>query len=135
MSEQILKDYETFEELPNNYLLINDKSNVFYLINEDKTFIVREQLKKCVLNKEKRTVEIEKNYLNVINGDVVANISKVCFLDNNDQSIELGNIKIYIETLQNILNIKGNNKCLLTFDDVKILTHLNEEKNKEYSKK
>lgn len=135
MNEHILKDYETFEELPSNYLLINDKCNVFYLRKKDKFFIVREQLKKCILNKEKRTVEIEKNYLNVINGDLVASISKVYFLDNNEQSIELNNLNIYIESLKSILNLKDDEKYLLTYDDVKILTHFKEEKNKEYYKK
>lgn len=33
MEENVLKDFETFEEFPNKYLLVDANSNVFYIMS------------------------------------------------------------------------------------------------------
>ena len=119
MGEMILKDFETFEEIPDGVLLIKEGTNLSYVTNKEETFVAREFIE-SVENDDVKT-KYTIGYYDVINNKNRLTIKIV--KDNNSGKViclyNEDNIKVI--TLDKMLNIKGNSVAYFDIDDVKDL--------------
>lgn len=130
MEKNVLKDFETFEEFPDKYLLIDDKSNAYYIKINDKSFIVRRNIDSISIFSEEKKVSYENSYYSIIDNKLV---SKLKFLRSISELSEDLESEYKIIHLSKLLNIKGNSKYYLTLEDVKTL--INYDKNQKVYKK
>lgn len=135
MSEKILKDFETFEEYPEAVLEIKPNTNLVYIQKGEETFVAREFLKK--MTGDDSSVEYVLKYKDVINNKV-----KLTAEIKNENGTTVINypkepFKVYqIIHLDEILNIKYNDRYYFSLNDVITLCNFKEqeaiEKRKHY---
>jgi len=130
MEKNVLKDFETFEEFPDKYLLIDNKSNTFYIKINDKSFIVRRNIDCISIFSEKEKVKYEIAYYSVVDNKLVSKLTILKSINDLNEDLET---EYKIVHLSKLLNIKGSSKYYLTLDDIKILT--NYDKSKKVYKK
>ena len=134
MKDQILRNFETFEEIPNGLLLVNEKSNLMYVRIGKKVFVAREFVE--TITGDRTSVIYTTSYYSVENNKniLTLNVQKHfvsgksdCL--NNDKNVE-------VIPLSKILNLSGNAVSYLTLEDVQTITNLKEveptEKRKYY---
>ena len=123
MEEVILRNYETFEEIPNALLEVKESSNLMYVRIGRFAFVAREFVDKVI--SENDTIKYKVSYYNVKNNEniLTVNIKKV------ESEIELIEKRkdINIIPLKNILNIKNNRVIYLTKQDVDDIIDFSDE--------
>lgn len=127
MKDIALKQFETFEEFPNKLLKVNKDSNLFYLKEDGKKNIVRENINfiSNIIIKGKALYEYENVYYDIITGEIMLETS-VIYDDNNQ--------KLYDDTilkpLHELLELKDET-IYMSFNDVSKLTKKDKIKSKK----
>lgn len=70
MIKKVLKDFETFEEFPNGYLCINNKSSYYFIMIGLKRYITKKQIDSVQVN-ENQNVIIEERFCDVKDGSSI----------------------------------------------------------------
>jgi len=130
MEKNVLNVHHTFEEYPDYNLVVNNKSNYYYLETPNDNFIVSKMLDKATIERvnNKDIILINESYYDVITGSCVhkrANIYSI--IDNREINVD-DTVKIY--PLNEILNINGNKKSYLNLEAVNELVNFNKTNQK-----
>ena len=130
--DKILRNYESFEEIPMGFLMIDKNSNVNYIYNkQNKTACVaREFINNTEIvniGKNQLIKEIKK-YYNVINNKLI--LTEEQFLNFNLDIVSKNNNNYIVIPLNEILNIKGNDKYYLDRNDINNIILFDSEKKK-----
>lgn len=137
MEENVLKDYETFSEFPDNYLKVNKNSNYYLIKIRRESFITKKMIDSVevleILGVKKLLTQ--KSYYDVNDGELVFHTRVISNLDGSDK--EFIDVEKYIEItpLSSILNISENGVYYLTSEDIEPLVTYKEEGAKEYGLK
>ena len=114
MEENVLKDFETFEEFPDKYLQVKNKSNYYYIKINDESYITKKNIN-LVSYDINGNMSIEIGYYDVFN-------NKLILTTNNDK---LDGVKII--PLSVAFNLKENDVYNFTKEDINMLVGFNEE--------
>lgn len=137
MEENVLKDFETFNEFPDKYLKINKSSNYYFIRKLREGFIAKENLDSMytltVLNKDK--IILEKSYYDVVTGNLVLNTRSVRGMTTNTEEFINPKKNVEIISLSSILNIDENGVYYLCKEDINTLVNYKEESAKTYGLK
>ena len=118
MEENVLKDFETFNEFPEKYLKVNKSSNCYLVNKNGKKFITKKILDSVtvleILGSQK--ILTVRSYYDINNGELVFHTRVISNLDGSDK--EFIDVEKYIEItpLSSVLNISENGVYYLTFD-------------------
>ena len=128
MEENVLKDFETFNEFPNKYIKVNKSSN-YYLVNKNgEKFVTKEMLDSItlfeVLGNEK--ILTVKNYYDINNGNLILNTQSISSVDGNNEEFLENKDKIEIYSLGLILNVGENGVYCLEKDDIEAIVNFKE---------
>ena len=124
MEENVLKDFETFEEFPDKYLKVSKDSNYYYIKKDNIACIARRNIDLISSNGIDTTVFL--SYYSVLDGHLVSKTR----ITNKTRILDGANII----SLSEIFNIDNNDSYKLTKEDVDTLTDFKEENSKNYSK-
>ena len=120
MQDKILRSYESFEEIPLGILVIDKNSNVNYIFNKKTKYacVAREFISDTeIVNIGKnQLIKETKKYYNVINNKLI--LTKEQFLTFDLDVISSSEEDYIIIPLNEILNIKGNDKYYLDRNDI-----------------
>ena len=120
MQDKILRSYESFEEIPLGILVIDKNSNVNYIFNKKtkNACVAREFISDTeIVNIGKnQLIKETKKYYNVINNKLI--LTKEQFLTFDLDVISSSEEDYIIIPLNEILNIKGNDKYYLDRNDI-----------------
>lgn len=137
MGENVLKDFETFNEFPDKYLKVNKNSNC-YLVNKNwEKFVAKRILESVTIleilgNQKILTV---RSYYDINNGEVVLNTKSISDSDGrNEEFLEMEE-NIEINSLRSILNIGENGVYYLEQQDIAVLVNFKKENAKTYGLK
>lgn len=123
MGEIVLRNYETFEEIPNALLEVKESSNLMYVRIGRLVFIAREFVDKVISDND--IIKYKVSYYNVKNNEniLTVNIKRV------DSKIELIEKRddVNIIPLKDILNINQNRVIYLTKQDVDTIINSRDE--------
>lgn len=131
MEEMILLDFETFEEIPNGLLLVNEKTNLMYIKIDNDVFVAREFLDS--VSGDNTKISYVVSYRDVQNNKNVLTLNVTKNIDDNINILE-ENPNLQIIPLNIILNIKGDSETYLNLEDVKQLINFKEQVSKEKRK-
>ena len=127
MTKNVLKDFETFNEFPNNYLCINKDSNYFYVVKDNKAYITKRNAELISYNGKDATTYIYAFY-DVIDGKLVLKQNAI----ENDQGLTFEKAeKAIIISLSKVLNTTNNQVYYLDIDDIITLLSCSNEKEKK----
>ncbi len=115
MKENVLKDFETFDEFPDKYLCINRKSD-YYLIMIDYVPFVAKRSSNSIFVNEKE-IFIDEKFYNVLDGSLVLE------RNNSNKSKEKDSINIVL--FSSIL--KDNETMYFTKQQIELLTGITHE--------
>lgn len=125
MEELILRNYESFTENPLGVLLVKENSNLMYLRIARKAFVVREFIDNIVSDND--NIKYVICYYDVKNNEKVLTLSL-------ERSLFSGEIKksnkredMNIIPLSKILNIKDNERTILSMEDIDNIINFKEE--------
>ena len=125
MEKLVLRDYETFSEIPNGVLLVKNNSNVMYVRIARKAYIAREFIDKILTDDKNSTYMI--SYYNVKNNEKILTLEI-------EKNISNGNIEktnqredVDIIPLSEILNLKQNRIEFICLDDIDNLVDFKSE--------
>lgn len=116
MEAIVLKNYETFDEIPNGLLLVKENSNLMHVRIENSSFIAREFID---------SIEFESEYINYIisyfnvenNENILTLTIKKSVRDNSVEMLEQSK-NIEVIPLNILLNISKNKMTYLSFQDI-----------------
>ena len=134
MEENVLKDFETFDEFPNKYLKVNESSN-YYLINKKgKKFVAKKKLHVVTIEVfRKQKIVCVSKYYDINNEQLVMQTKSISNLDGtNEEHFEIKDV-ISITSLSSVLDLDKNGVCYLLKEDVDDL--IKEEQPKVYKLK
>ena len=137
MEENVLKDFETFDEFPNKYLKVNKNSNSYLINKNGKKYVARKKLDSVtfleVLGNQK--ILTIKSYYDITNEEIILYTKSISDSDGiNEEFIEKeDNIEIY--SLSSILNIGENGIYYLLKEDIDALVNFKESNAKTYNLK
>ena len=134
MEKNVLKDFQTFEEFPEKYLLLDEKSNAFYVKVQEECFIARRRINYVSnVKPDSDILKYKNSYYNVVNGKCIVKLSFFSSLEEQNDYIMDAEGEIKILPLSKILNLKNNKKYYLSRDDIELLVNF-EKENKVYKK-
>ena len=113
MEENILKDFETFDEFPNKYMLIDKNSSYYYVKLNDEGFIAKRNIKK--ISFDGKNVEVLLSYYNVIDGSLILNTKKT----HTEFEVLKEFFGAYVLSLNKLFTITDNEKYYLNKNDIK----------------
>lgn len=121
-----LKHMETFEEFPLGQLLVNKKSEIYYILHNNKRYIAWKNIDSVENDGESNAIIYKNSYYSVINGKYILTEEVLVI---NDKSLNDDKNNTIIP-LSSILNLKGNSEYVLSKSDVLCLNDFKEEKAK-----
>lgn len=125
MDSLILRTYETFDEIPEANLLVNQNSNLMYVRIGRNVFIAREFIDKIIFDNSSVIYTI--NYLNVKQKEIVLTLEIKKDIHNGNNIITNKRADMEIIPLNEILQINGTSTLLLNLEDVDNLINFNGE--------
>ena len=135
MEENVLKDFETFNEFPNKYLRVNSNSNYYFIQKLNKNFITKKNIDSIstinIFNKEK--IVMKKSYIDVNTGLVALKVGSIKNVDGDNEEFIYNEDDVKIISLSSILNIKGNDVYYLSKEDIETIVNFKEENAKTYN--
>lgn len=137
MEENVLKDFETFNEFPDKCLKVNKKSDYYFVRKLNDDFIAKKKLDSMlvldVLGNQKLLKE--NSYYDINTGKIILNTKSISNIDGSNEEFLSIEKKVNIICLSSILNIDENGVYYLTQEDLKTLINFNEENSKTYGMK
>lgn len=119
----VLNNFETFNEVNDAYLKVNNKSNLFYIINGEENYIAWQKIDSISLY-SKSIIELDRSYYDVINGNKVLSTMEYRVID-DDYSNKNKNILL----LSDVLNVKPDEEMFLSYGNVKDIIASSKKKN------
>lgn len=137
MEKDVLRDFETFDEFPDKYLKVDERSNYYYIKIGGDCFVTKKKIETLSTIKalDNSKLIIVSKYYDVKNGDLVFTLGIIKDFQMNEKNCcgILNDVKII--PLKSILNIKGNDTYYLTENDIDVLTNFEKESEKVYKKR
>jgi len=117
MDQEILNDFETFDEKPNGVLIVDKASNLMHVNKNDKIFVAREFIKKIVCDQENMTIFVD--YYAVTDNSLITSIKIVkTIIDNKIKYIKREG-KTRIIPMNEYFKIINDDKCILDRNSIK----------------
>ena len=137
MEENVLKDFETFNEFPDKYLKINKNSNYYFIRKIKEDFITKVNIDSIynlkVFNKDK--IITEKSYYDVVTGNLILKTRSIRDIETNTEELINHEEKVEINSLNSIFNVQENGVYYLSREDLNSLLNYKEESAKTYGLK
>lgn len=125
MKELILRNYETFSEIPEGFLLVKENSNLMYVRIAGSAFVAREFVDSVEAENDYYIYKVR--YLNVMDNKNILNLEIKKVLSTNEVKITNQKEDVDIVPLNNILNIKGNDRTLICLEDIDNIVNYKKE--------
>lgn len=125
MEKLTLRNYETFNEIPDGNLLVTENSNLMYIRMGCHVFIAREFIDSVMSDISYTTYVV--SYLNVKNNENILTLEVKKSHSNDEVEISNNSGDIDIIPLGKVLNIKGNSETLISLEDIDNLVNFKEE--------
>ena len=137
MEENVLKDFETFNEFPEKYLKVNKSSNYYLVSKNGKKFVAKKMLDSVtfleVLGSQK--ILTVRSYYDINNGELILSTKSISNVEGiNEEFLEMEE-KVEINSLSSILNIDENGIYYLLKEDIDELINFKESNAKTYGLK
>ena len=137
MEENVLKDFETFNEFPEKYLKVNKSSNYYLVSKNGKKFVAKKMLDSVtfleVLGSQK--ILTVRSYYDINSGELVLSTKGISNVEGiNEEFLEMEE-KVEINSLSSILNIDENGIYYLLKEDIDELINFKESNAKTYGLK
>ena len=129
MEDQILKNYESFDEKMDAILLVGNNSNLMYIKKGEDIFIAHEFINSVITDNS--NIIYTTTYYNVKDNKKILELKIVKTLAGGIVTYSNEDSKVQILPLSKLLNIKGNSKYYLTEQDVDTLINYNKKSIKE----
>ena len=137
MEENVLKDFETFNEFPDKYLKVNKSSNCYLVNKNGKKFITKKILDSVtileILGSQK--ILTVRSYYDINNGELILNTKSISNVDGINEEFLEKEENVEIDSLSNILNIAENGSYYLLKEDIDKIVNFKEESAKTYGLK
>lgn len=137
MEENVLKDFETFNEFPDKYLKVNKSSNCYLVNKNGKKFITKKILDSVtileILGSQK--ILTVRSYYDINNGELILNTKSISNVDGINEEFLEKEENVEVNSLSNILNIDENGVYYLLKEDIDSLVNFKEENAKTYGLK
>ncbi len=137
MKENVLKDFETFNEFPDKYLKVNKSSNCYLVNKNGKKFITKKILDSVtileILGSQK--ILTVRSYYDINNGELILNTKSISNVDGINEEFLEKEENVEIDSLSNILNIDENGSYYLLKEDIDKIVNFKEESAKTYGLK
>ena len=137
MEENVLKDFETFNEFPEKYLKVNKSSNCYLVNKNGKKFITKKILDSVtvleILGSQK--ILTVRSYYDINNGELILNTKSISNVDGINEEFLEKEENVEIDSLSNILNIDENGSYYLLKEDIDKIVNFKEESAKTYGLK
>jgi len=137
MEENVLKDFETFNEFPDKYLKVNKSSNCYLVNKNGKKFITKKILDSVtileILGSQK--ILTVRSYYDINNGELILNTKSISNVDGINEEFLEKEENVEIDSLSNILNIDENGSYYLLKEDIDKIVNFKEESAKTYGLK
>lgn len=137
MEENVLKDFETFNEFPEKYLKVNKSSNCYLVNKNGKKFITKKILDSVtvleILGSQK--ILTVRSYYDINNGELILNTKSISNVDGTNEEFLEKEENVEIDSLSNILNIDENGIYYLLKEDIDKIVNFKEESAKTYGLK
>ena len=137
MEENVLKDFETFNEFPEKYLKVNKSSNCYLVNKNGKKFITKKILDSVtvleILGSQK--ILTVRSYYDINNGELILNTKSISNVDGTNEEFLEKEENVEIDSLSNILNIDENGFYYLLKEDIDKIVNFKEESAKTYGLK
>lgn len=137
MEENVLKDFETFNEFPDKYLKVNKSSNCCLVNKNGKKFITKKILDSVtileILGSQK--ILTVRSYYDINNGELILNTKSISNVDGINEEFLEKEENVEIDSLSNILNIDENGIYYLLKEDIDKIVNFKEESAKTYGLK
>lgn len=124
MEEFVLKDYESFDEFPEKKLLVDKRSNAFYIKKQNEIFIARQNIDSLTLEGygDKIAIKYKKSYYNIKNGEFILSLTSLeSIKDRKEYMLNLED-DCKIVSLNSVLDIKDEEKSYYSIEDIDIIT-------------
>lgn len=116
MGKIILRNYETFDEIPEGNMMVKEKSNLMYVRVGNSAFIAREFINS--IESDASNIKYIVSYCNVKDNKVVLILKLEKDILNNSVKFCNKRSDIDILPLSSILNIKGTDVTFICLDDI-----------------
>ena len=137
MEENVLKDFETFNEFPEKYLKVNKSSNCYLVNKNGKKFITKKILDSVtileILGSQK--ILTVRSYYDINNGELILNTKSISNVDGINEEFLEKEENVEVNSLCDILNIDENGVYYLLKEDIDSLVNFKEENAKTYGLK
>jgi len=117
MDQEILNDFETFDEKPNGVLIVDKASNLMHVNKNDKIFVAREFIKKIVCDQENMTIFVD--YYAVTDNSLITSIKIVKTISDNKIKYIKREGKTRIIPMNEYFKIINDDKCILDRNSIK----------------
>jgi hypothetical protein len=125
MNDLILRNYETFDEIPEGYLMVKENSNLMYVRIGNSAFIAREFINSIKVSNEFAKYIV--SYYEVRKNEKILTLE----IDSSLSNYELKKINkredVDIIPLSKVLNIVGNDVSFVSLEDVETITNFKGE--------
>lgn len=137
MEENVLKDFETFKEFPDNKLKITSNSPYYLIKKSKKSFIARKNIDFIssinILGIDRLITK--SSYYNVVDGNLVYQNKSISNIDGSNKEYFDKEEKVKIFLLSEILNISENGVYYISSENINSLIEFKEENAKTYNMK
>ena len=116
MGKIILRNYETFDEIPEGNMMVKEKSNLMYVRVGNSAFIAREFINS--IESDASNIKYIVSYCNVKDNKVVLILKLEKDILNNSVKFSNKRSDIDILPLSSILNIKGTDVTFICLEDI-----------------
>ena len=116
MGKIILRNYETFDEIPEGNMMVKEKSNLMYVRVGNSAFIAREFINS--IESDESNIKYIVSYCNVKDNKVVLSLKLEKDILNNSVKFCNKRSDIEILPLSSILNIKGTDVTFICLEDI-----------------
>lgn len=136
MEENVLKSFETFKEFPEKYLMINGKSDYYFVRYLGKNYVAKSNIDLAtpVIIKRREKILSDRSFYNVLDGSCIYKCRYITDYDGTEERV-CNKDKAEVLLLTDILNIKENQVYYLTKEDIDALVNYKEESAKTYNNK
>lgn len=134
MEENVLKDFETFNEFPDSYLEIKSDSEYYYVGKKTESFVAKRKVDLVstvrIYSKEK-VLEVE-SYYDVFNGNKILKTESISNLDGRNKEFVKKDDGVKIIPLNSILEEESEIIYLSRKDVTKLIKNNSNDKSKKH---
>ena len=100
MNENVLKDFETFDEFPDKYLCISNKSDYYLIMINKIPFVTKRSINSVFINEKE--MFIEEKFYNVLDGSLVLD------RNNSNKAKDMDSINIVLFSSMKLCILQNN---------------------------